>query len=214
MVAVPNTRTRLSHALTIRVRGRIIGAIHSWAPSTSRTVDTEFEVETNSNGMPVDQVPQTVDRREIRIARYDTYPAIMEEVFGTSELITLTDQFQPFTLREVWRGPGINPLGSAFGAAGSALAGLSSLAGPLGLSPVQNAAAAANAELSNALGAAGSSIVGSAVVTVLGTLTADTRMYEYLGCYFTDIGRSMDAKGDRVVSVDATITWLSRRRVA
>jgi hypothetical protein len=175
----------------------------------TREVDTEFEVDPNATGLPVDLVPQTLTRREIRISRYDTYPTLMEEAFGTSELITLCDQFRPFTCREVWRGPGINPLGSA----GSALAGLSGLAGSLGLSGVANAANKANEDLSNAIGAAASSTVGSAVVTVLGILTADIRMYEYVGCYFTDLGRQLDAKGDRVVSVDATLVWIGRRRV-
>lgn len=210
MVAVPNTRTRLSHALTIRARGRIIGAIHQWNPAQTRTIDTEYEVEPNAVGMPTELVPQIVDRREIRIARYDTYPEIMEEVFGSSELVVLSDQFRPFSVRETWIGPGINPLGGA----GSALGGISSLAGSLGLTATQNAANAAQASLGNAIGAAATSKVGSAIVSVLGALTADTRVYEYTGCWFSDIGRSIDAKGDRVISVDATLVFLGRRRVA
>lgn len=188
MVAVPTTRARLTHALTIHARGRIIGALHQWAPTQSRTVDTEFEVDRHSYGMPVDLVPQTVDRREIRIARYDTYPKIMEEVFGTSELYVLADQYRPFTLREVWRGPAItanssNPLG-----------GLSGLLNSVGAS-----AAARTVDRAN---------------VAIGELTADTRVYAYIGCYFTDVGRMLDAKGDRVVSVEATLVWLGRRRVA
>lgn len=160
--------------------------------------------------MPVDLVPQRVDTREIRIARYDTYPEIMEEVFGTSELIVLSDQYRPFTCREVWRGPGVNVLGGA----GSALGGISSLAGSLGLTAAQNAANQAQAGISGAIGAAGSSSVGAAAVTLLGTLTADTRIYEYVGCWFSNVGRSIDTKGDRVISVEATLHFQGRRRVA
>lgn len=210
MVAVPNTVTRLSHAVSIRAGGRAIGAIHSFGPAQSRTVDIEYEVEPNSTGLPVDIIPQAVDRREVRIARYDTYPEIMEEVFGTSELIVLSDQFRPFTIREVWRGPGINLLGGA----GTALGGISSLAGSLGLTAAQNAANQAQAGISAAAGAAASGSVGQPLLTALGTITADTRIYEYVGCWFSDVGRTIDAKGDRVITVDATLIWLGRRRVA
>jgi hypothetical protein len=150
---LPNTRTRLDHALTIRVgTGRVVGAIKTFAPSQGRTVDDEFEVNSAASGMPVDLVPQTVNKREFRIERYDLYTKIMEEVFGTKEIVVLTDQFRPFSLREIWRGPA-------------------------------------------------------------GVLTGQQRIYEYTGCWFTDIGRVMDASGDRVVAADATVTWLDRRRV-
>jgi hypothetical protein len=177
----------------------------------ARTVDTEFEMEANSNGMPVDLVPQTVERRELRINRYDTYSVVMEEVFGSSELIVLADQARPFSVREVWRGPSIVSLTLGVGAA---LGGVSALAGQLGLSSVQQAANKAQADTSDFIATAASSEVGAPVLTALGALTADTRIYEYLGCYFTDIGRQLDAKSDRVVSVDATLVWLTRRRLA
>lgn len=207
--AVPNTHTRMSHALTIRAGGMVVGAIHQWSPSQARTIDAEYDVEPNAHGLPVDLVPQTVERREIRVARYDTYPLLMEEVFGTRELIVLSDQSRPFTCREVWRGPGINLLGGA----GTALGGLSSLAGSLGLSGVNAAANRAQADLSNAVGAAASSAVGMPVVATLGVLTADLRVYEYGGCWFSDLGRQIDAKSDRVISVDATLVWRTRDRV-
>ena len=210
MVAVPNTRTRMSHAVTIRAGGRTVGAIHILSPTTARDVDHEFEVEANASGMPVDVIPQNVTRRELRVQRYDTYPEIMEDVFGTSELIVLADQRRPFRLREVWRGPGVNLLGGA----GTAVGNLSSLAGGLGLSGVNAAANRAQADLENAVGAAGSSAVGMPVLSALGVLTADTRIYEYIGCWFSDLGRQLDAKGDRVVSVDATLVWTDRIRVA
>lgn len=181
MVAVPTTRTRLSHALTIRAGGRVIGAVHLWSPSQSRTVDHEFEVEANAVGLPVDLVPGVVDRRELRITRYDLYTAVMEEVFGSFELVNLTDQFRPFSLREVWAGPGI----------GSELVG--SLANIAGASPVLAAG------LSGGIG----SFLGG------GT----NRQYEYAGCWFTDVGRTIDAKGDRVVSVEATIAYLRKNRI-
>lgn len=190
MVAVPNTRTRLSHALTIRAAGRTIGAVHSISPSQSRTVDQEFEVEANSKGMPIDLVPQTVDKRELRVSRYDLYTSIMEEVFGNYEIINLCDQYRPFTLREVWssRLPGSNAvnflnsaptlIGQPFGQVTNPLASLPPLA-------------------RSALSFAGS----------------DRRQYEYNGCWFQDIGRQIDAKGDRVISVEATIMYFQKNRL-
>jgi hypothetical protein len=211
--AVPNTRARLSHALTIRARGKIIGAIHQWAPSMTRDVEQEYEIDRSAVGLPVDLVPQTLSRREIRIARYDTYPTLMEEVFGTSELVTLCDQFRPFTCREVWIGPGINALLGGAGPGAAALSGAGQFAGQLGLSVVQKAANSAAGSISDAVTAAMTSSVGAPIISALGILTADRRVYEYQYCYFTDIGRQIDAKADRVVSVDATIMWLGRRRV-
>lgn len=210
MAAVPTTVTRLSHAFTLRAGRRIIGAIHNVSFSTRRTVDTEFEVDANGYGLPVDHVPQTVETREMRISRYDTYPAVMEEVFGSSELIVLTDQYRPLSIRETWRGPSLSFIGGAGTVAGS----LGALGGTLGISAVEEYANKAQADVSNAVAAAASGSVGRPLLGVLGALTPDTRIYEYTGCYFTDIGRQLDAKGDRVVSADATLVWITRRRLA
>jgi hypothetical protein len=151
--SLPNTRTRLDHALTLRTgSGRAIGAVKTFSYSQSRSLDEEFEVNAQGSGMPVDLVPQNVTRREMRIERYDLYTKIMEEVFGTQELVVLTDQYRPFTLRELWRGPA-------------------------------------------------------------GVLTGGQRIYHFTGCWFTDIGRTLDTSGDRVVMADATIAWTDRVRV-
>lgn len=40
------------------------------------------------------------------------------------------------------------------------------------------------------------------------------RVYEYRTVYFTDIGRRLDAEGDRTVRVDASLKYLERIRVA
>lgn len=180
MGAVPTTRTRLSHALTIRAGGRVIGAVHQWSPSQSRTVDHEFEIEANAVGMPVDLVAGVVERREIRISRYDLYVSVIEEVFGAFEIINLADQYRPFSLREVWRGPGLG---------GEVTHALSNLAG-------------AAPQLSAALTTGAAGLVGSA-----------GRQYEYSSCWFTDLGRTIDTKGDRVISVDATLAYLGKNRI-
>lgn len=150
---LPNTRTRLTHALTIRSgNGRVVGALKAFSPAQSRVVEEEYEVDAQASGMPIDLVPQIVNRREIRVVRYDLYNRLMEEAFGTDEIVVLADQSRPFALREVWRGPA-------------------------------------------------------------GVLVGGQRIYEYRGCWFTDIGRTLDADSDRVSAADATIVWQSRDRV-
>ena len=189
VVLVPNTQTRLSHALKIMARGRIVGAVHEWEVGQDREIDTEFEVEANSNGRPVDVVPQALTRREIRVQRYDTYPLIMEEVFGTSELVVLCDQTNPFILREVWLAPG---LGSNL-----LVAGVNQLGQSANLSP--SVTGALSATLSAGLGA-----------LVNGNRR---RLYQYYGCYFQNLGRKADAKDNRVISVGATLVWQDREKI-
>jgi hypothetical protein len=200
----------MAHAITLRSQSRTIGAVHTFAPSLRRTVDAEYEVEANSTGMPVDLVPQLVDGREIRLSRYDLYPLIMEEVFGAFELVLLTDQTRPFTLREIWRGPGINALG---GTTGAALGNISGLGNQLGLPEVAPFIGGIQGSISDAVATATASRVGAPIVGVLGILTEDVRAYEYRGCWFTDVGRQIDAKSDRVISVDATLVFQDRVRV-
>lgn len=196
--AIPVTQTRLSHALTIRAGSRIIGAVHVFSSSQSRTIDQEYENEPSSSGLPRDLVPQTVDRREIRVARYDLYNSIMEEVFGSSEIVNLSDQFRPFSLREVWDAPGAG-LGLLTNALGlTASAGLSTN-DPTALFR----ASIANFDLETAVLRGASAIAAG----------SQPRQYEYLGCWFSDIGRPLDAKGDRTVSVDATIQYQFKKRL-
>lgn len=105
-IGPPQTQTRMDHALTIRTgNGRTIGAINGWAEQQSRTIEDVFDVEVNSNGLPAELIPQIVGTRTVRVDRYDLYTSIMEEAFGTRELVMLTSQAQPFRVREIWREP-------------------------------------------------------------------------------------------------------------
>ena len=150
---LPLTKTRLTHALTIRSgNGRVVGAMKAFSPSQSRVIDEEYEVDSQASGLPIDLIPQTVNRREIRVERYDLYNVLMEEAFGSTELVTLADQSRPFSLREVWRGPS-------------------------------------------------------------GVLVGGQRIYEYLGCWFSDLGRTLAADNDRVSLANATVVWQFRHRV-
>ena len=145
----PSTFTRLDHSMTIRTgRGRTVGAINGWNPTQTRRVEEEFEVEVKSTGLPVDLVPQIVNSRTIRIDRYDLYTSKMEEAFGTKRLDNLTDQHQPFTVREVWR----TPLGSL-------------------------------------------------------------EVFDYIGCWFADLGRTHNADGNRIVKANATLIYKLKRQM-
>lgn len=105
---VPRTRTRTSHGLLIRVAGgRVIGAINGFTHTQSRQIDEEWEVRREANGRaPADLVPQNVTDRTISVSRYDLWTRNMEEVLNqTGELVSLADQFRPFSLRTAWRSP-------------------------------------------------------------------------------------------------------------
>ena len=153
---VPHTRTRTSHGLTIRVGGgRIVGAVQSVQHSQSRQIDEEWEINRGHRGAgPADLVPQNVTTRTLQVTRYDLFVRNMEEVFDTSgEIVSLSDQFRPFSLRTIWQSP-------------------------------------------------------------VGIVLGGRRIYEYSGCWFSSIGRNVSVDDNRVVSVDAQITYQYRRRVA
>lgn len=180
MVAVPNTRTRMSHALHVRAFGRVVGGIFQWDVSQSRTIDREYELGPNEHGLPRDQIPQDISELTIRVSRFDLYTDLMEEVFGNSEFVNLCDQYRPFSLREIWAAP----------AGGSVIA--ANVAGALG---VQNPLA------TSALATGFSSI-----------LNGGTRLYDYLGGFFTTINRRSSSTDDRTVRCDGTLICQVRRR--
>jgi len=103
----PRTRTRTSHGLTIKVAGsRLIGAVQSFRHSQTRNVEEVFEIQQNAHGYgPVDLIPQNVTTRSLDINRYDLWVRNIEEAFGVTELISLSDQSRPFTLRTTWQSP-------------------------------------------------------------------------------------------------------------
>lgn len=155
----PSTATRTTHALTIHAIGPgrrgIIGAAHALSTTQSRTVEDVFEVQSLGYGRPADVIPQNLTTRTIEIQRYDLFKRSMEQVFGKGawELVDLTDQSHPFTLRTTWGEPGFPGL-------------------------------------------------------------TRKHVFEYTGCWFTNLGRTMSATDDRIVKVNATLTWTRRYRVA
>lgn len=111
----PITKVRSTQALSVHVQlphrpPRLIGAVQGFDVNQSREIDEEYEIDATSVGLPVDLIPQRLSERTITVERLDLYLNLFEEVFNTREIITLTDQFMPLSLRELWR----DPSGSAF----------------------------------------------------------------------------------------------------
>jgi len=110
-MAVPQTIVRTSHALTIKVNNTTIGMINGWSPAQGRTITPIFELGTDKSGNVVENMPGNINGLAINVNRYDTYKRRMEQVFGTSDLIMLTRQSQPFTVMEIWNNVRrVNPL--------------------------------------------------------------------------------------------------------
>lgn len=182
-VSPPITRTRTTHALLIRVGGRNVGAIYKWDITQRRDIKSKFEVNPYGYGLPADIVPATLATRTISVERADLYDDIMEECFGSKELVTLTDQTRPFNLREVWLAPGAATQ----------------------LGPDLARAAGSDAQLA--------SLLGGSLNALLTVGSGAGRTYEYRGAYFESISRSSSADSDRVSRARGELVWQWRVRL-
>lgn len=101
----PETLTRTTHSLAIVVRGVKIGLINGWNPQQNRQITPIYEIDPETSGLPVENVPGNVQNLTIAIQRYDIWTARMEQVFGTVDLTMLSNQQSPFTVQEFWTSP-------------------------------------------------------------------------------------------------------------
>jgi hypothetical protein len=102
----PQTTVRSSHAITIKTAdGKTIGLIKQWNPQQNRDVNPVYEINVETSGDPVENVPGNVRNLQIRVQRYDLYTKRMEQAFGTVDLTFLSDQDRPFSCQEIWRFP-------------------------------------------------------------------------------------------------------------
>lgn len=105
----PGTLVRSSHSLTIKVNGEIIGLINGWNPTISRTITPVYQIATfhinTRSGDPVEKVPGNITGQTIAVQRYDIYTKRMEIAFGTTDLMMLTQQLDPFEVIERWQYP-------------------------------------------------------------------------------------------------------------
>jgi hypothetical protein len=142
-VQTPVTSIRTSHAASIIAGGKTVGQIQSWAPNQTLQVTHAYELNQLTSGTVTENVPGNISGLTIQVGRYDLFAAKMESVWGLGyTLKMLTDQRNPFTVREKW----VNPDNS-------------------------------------------------------------TETYEYFDCWFSSLGRNLQASGDRIVMVNATITY-------
>lgn len=101
----PDTLVRTSHSLTIRVNGVTIGLINGWNPQQNRQISPIYEINFETSGLPLENVPGNVQNLTVAIQRYDIWPTRMEQAFGTVDLTMLSNQQAPFAVQEIWTSP-------------------------------------------------------------------------------------------------------------
>jgi hypothetical protein len=101
----PETLVRSSHSLTILVRGKAIGLINGWSPQQNRQMSPIYELNSETSGLILEQIPGNMQNQQVTIQRYDIWPTKMEEAFGTVELTMLSNQQSPFSVQERWVSP-------------------------------------------------------------------------------------------------------------
>jgi len=104
-MSIPSTLTRTDHAMVIKADGHIIGHIQDWTPAQSRTVTPVYELDSNTAGEVVENVPGNIGGLTISINRFDLFSHKMEDVWGKKHnyMVMLTDQKFPIEVHEIWR---------------------------------------------------------------------------------------------------------------
>lgn len=106
----PQTDTRSDHGLSIRVDGMDIGRIQVWAPSQSRAVRHEYEINAITSGGVYENIPGTASNLVVNVSRYDLYTQKFEQAWGRGfDISMLTDQTNPFQVWERWESPTETP---------------------------------------------------------------------------------------------------------
>lgn len=197
---IPSTTIRTSHAISIKAGSLVIGNIQSWSPSQSRAITPQYEIDAVGVGLPLEQVPGVASGLTIQIARYDLYTSKMEEVWGTPKPFwMLTDQHNPIDVEEKWirfksdKDPKIPWIDKKLG-------------DPFSWQKKMN----------KGIAAAAAGILGEAGIKddFEGLVTGAEYFVEkfwYSGCWFSQLGRNLQAQGDRIVMVNATLNYTRMR---
>ena len=199
---IPSTTIRTSHAISIKAGNQVIGNIQSWSPSQSRAVTPVHEIDAVGVGLPFEQSPGVATGLTIQIARYDLYVSKMEEIWGTSKPFwMLTDQHNPIDVEEKWiriirEDEPKTPLDEKWGS-------------PAGWKKKMN---------ENIVQKAVKGIHGWVDVKddYEGLVVGDEYFVEkfwYSGCWFSQLGRSYQAQGDRIVMANATLSYARMRKL-
>ncbi|RLI87333.1 MAG: hypothetical protein DRP01_02170 [Archaeoglobales archaeon] len=198
-MTVPVTKLRTSHAITIRAGGKIVGHIQSWAPSQGKDVQPKFEINAITKGAPVEYVPGNLTTQTIQVNRLDLYTAKMEEVWGTSKpLWMLTDQHNPIDIEEKWvklgkKGKPLFPWMDTFNTDNM-------------LDAVGQAG-----KFGKALGIGATNELEG--IDIGKGVDISVEKLWYSGCWFVSLGRNVQAQGDRMVQVNATLAYTKVRQL-
>jgi len=196
---VPVTQVRTSHAISIRAGGKTIGHIQTWAPSQARDVKPKYEINAVGLGAPIEHVAGISSSQTVQVARYDLFTKKMEEIWGTDKaLYMLTDQHNPFDVEEKWVRYGKKD-DSPFTPWLQSVS--DSMLNTLG-----------NTKVGGALGiGTENDLDGIDTGAVPQGMEVSVEKLWYSGCWFTSLGRNMQAQGDRIVSVNATMVYTKVR---
>ena len=204
----PFTEIRTSHALSIKAGGQIIGKIQTWVPTQGRDVRPKFECNAVGTGAPIENVPGIATNLTIQISRYDLYLSKMEDIWGTPRpLYMLTDQFNPIDIEEKWIRYGrANNTPLLPGNFGRKLANWNA---EDKLNQIGESAFGKKLGLGNSSIDAGT--VGTGYDKNGNPLEIYVEKLWYSGCWFTSLGRTLSATGDRIVNVNATMAYTKIR---
>ena len=101
----PETVSRTSHSMSIIFDGQRVGLINGWNPQQNRDVNPIYELNVETSGLPLENIPGNVRGLTISINRFDVWTSRMEQVFGSVDLSMLSNQKRPFTVQEEWTYP-------------------------------------------------------------------------------------------------------------
>lgn len=101
-----NASVRTGHSIRIKTAaGLTIGLIQNWSPGHDRDITPVYEINAETSGLPIHNVPGNVKGLEIKVDRYDLYTSRIEQAFGTPDMTMLSDQSVPIWIQESWTYP-------------------------------------------------------------------------------------------------------------
>lgn len=100
--------------MTIRANGVTVGVLQTWSPGMNRGITPVYEINVDTSGEPIENVPGNVGGLTLQVSRYDLYTKRMESAFGTPDVEMLGDHNNPFTCNELWRFPDGSQEGRAY----------------------------------------------------------------------------------------------------
>jgi len=87
------------------VGGVTVGMIQTWSVRLERTITPVYELNPDTTGEPVDNVPGNIINLRVTVNRVDLYTKKMEQAFGNTDINMLSDQRNPFEIVETWKNP-------------------------------------------------------------------------------------------------------------